>query len=71
MEKFKNGNVVKYNGGELYIIVSWAMGDNSNTFQGTVIKNDEGGYPVGDHSRTWHEEKFELAPKGLKFEITT
>lgn len=73
MEKFKNGDYVIRTQDEksIIIIVSWANGDNRNTFQGTVVHNDFESYMICEHSRTWHESKFELAPKGLTITLTT
>lgn len=66
MEKFNNGDLVQKteNGKSLIIIVTWTNGDHKNTFKGTVISSDLDYYKVGEHSGTWHEEKFELCEEG-------
>lgn len=71
MEKFKNGDLVEKteNGKSLIIIVTWTNGDHFNTFKGTVISSDVDFYKVGEHSGTWHEEKFELCPKNTSVTI--
>ena len=65
MEKFKNGDLVvkSKDGKSIILIVTWGNGDNKNTFKGTVLKSDFDFYKIGEHSGTWHESKFELAPK--------
>lgn len=70
MEKFKKYQLVQKIGQPDFImIVSWARGDNPKTFQATVIQSNEKQYPVGEHSRTWHEDKFEDCNTGVRIII--
>lgn len=71
MEKFNNGELVikSENEKSIIIIVTWPNGDNKDTFQGTVLRSDFDFYRVGEHSRTWHEDKFDLAPTDTEIKI--
>lgn len=71
MEKFNNGDLVikEEKGKSIIIIVTWANGDHKNTFKGTVLRSDFDYYKIGEHSGTWHENKFELAPKETQVTI--
>lgn len=72
MEKFKNGDLVikSENCKSIIIIVTWANGDHKNTFKGTVLHSDFDFYKIGEHSGTWHENKFEIAPQDTIITIT-
>ena len=58
---WSKGNTLTTENGEIIVISNIWDADAKHLFCGTVIKtNEEGKYPVGEYSRTWHKSLFRL-----------
>lgn len=55
---FKQGNLVVSENGSQIILVTDPRGEDSTQFSGVKIVNDDGEWPLGDHSSCWDRGSF-------------